>query len=62
MGMVFALAVLAAVGGLFVLFVHALRADPSPRSHGWLVIVPLLIFAGWLIESLIMSGSGRSAG
>jgi hypothetical protein len=29
------------------------RIDPSV-SHGWLVVVPLLIIAGWILETLIM--------
>ena len=41
------------LAGAFALFVHAVRADRSARD-GWIVIVPLLIIAGWLVEVLIM--------
>lgn len=54
MGMVLALAVVLGVVLALVLFVHALRTDRSERAHGWLVIVPLLIIAGWILETLIM--------
>jgi hypothetical protein len=54
MGMVFALAIVVGVILALALFVHALRSSPSERAHGWLVIVPLLIIAGWLLETLIM--------
>ena len=39
--------------GAAALFLHALRSDPSPNAHGWLVILPLLVIAGWVIEELI---------
>jgi len=39
---------------MLALFVHALRTSPSERSHGWLVIVPLLIIAGWVFVTLTM--------
>lgn len=54
MGMLFALAIVVAVILALTLFVHALRTSPSERAHGWLVIVPLLIIAGWILETLIM--------
>jgi methyl-accepting chemotaxis protein len=54
MGMVLALAVVLGVVLALALFVHALRTDRSERAHGWLVIVPLLIIAGWILETLIM--------
>jgi len=54
MGMLLTLALLLGIGFAGVLFIHALRADPSERAHGWLVIVPLLIVAGWLLGTLIM--------
>ena len=50
------LLVVAIVAGLAValaLFVHALRSDESPRAHGWLVVVPLLVIAGWVLETLL---------
>jgi hypothetical protein len=34
-------------------FMRCARIDPSV-SHGWLVVVPLLIIAGWILETLIM--------
>jgi hypothetical protein len=54
MGMLLTLAILAGVGLVGALFIHALRADPSERAHGWLVVVPLLIIAGWILGLLIM--------
>jgi hypothetical protein len=54
MGLIFALAIVAVVVLAFALFVHALRADRSARAHGWIVIVPLLIIAGWLLATLLM--------
>jgi hypothetical protein len=39
---------------MLALFVHALRTSPSERSHGWLVTVPLLIIAGWVLVTLTM--------
>jgi hypothetical protein len=54
MGMVLALAILVCVILALTLFVHALRSNSSERAHGWLVIVPLLIIAGWVLEMLIM--------
>jgi uncharacterized membrane protein YqhA len=54
MGMLLALAIVVAVIGMLALFVHALRSSPSERAHGWLVIVPLLIIGGWIVETLIM--------
>jgi hypothetical protein len=54
MGMLLALAIVAGVILALALFVHALRSSPSERAHGWLVIVPLLIVAGWILVTLIM--------
>jgi hypothetical protein len=54
MGMLLTLALLAGISFAGALFVHALRADPSERAHGWFVVVPLLIVAGWIFGTLIM--------
>jgi hypothetical protein len=54
MGMLIVMALVAAFALVIALFVHALRADQSPGEHRWLVIVPLLIVAGWVLEVLIM--------
>jgi hypothetical protein len=54
MGMLLAIAIIASVILALALFVHALRSSPSEGAHGWLVIVPLLIIAGWILETLIM--------
>jgi hypothetical protein len=51
MGMVLALALLVGIGFAGTLFVHALRADPSERAHGWLVIVPFAATAAALYVS-----------
>ncbi|HEX3475576.1 MAG TPA: hypothetical protein VHT91_11170 [Kofleriaceae bacterium] len=54
MGMLLALAIVLGVILALGMFVHALRSNASERSHGWLVVVPLLIVAGWFIGMLIM--------
>ena len=54
MGLLLALALVGGVIFAGALFVHALRADPSERAHGWLVVIPLLIVAGWILGMLIM--------
>jgi hypothetical protein len=54
MGMLLVLAIVLGVILALTLFVHALRSGPSERAHGWLVIVPLLIIAAWILETLIM--------
>jgi len=54
MGMLLVLAVLLALGLVIWLFVHAVRSDRSTHSHGWIIVVPLLVMAGWIIEMLIM--------
>ena len=51
--MLVALAVVVGFCLMLGLFVHALRSSPSEREHGWLLIVPLLIIAGWVLETLI---------
>ncbi len=53
MGMLVVIFVIFALAGATALFVHALRTDASPEAHGWLVILPLLVIIGWLIEELI---------
>lgn len=52
--MLLVVAILAGIGIALALFIHALRAEQSEGAHGWLVIVPLLIIAGWVLETLIM--------
>jgi hypothetical protein len=54
MGMLLVLAVLLALGFALWLFVHAVRSDRTEHSHGWIIVVPLLVIAGWIIEMLIM--------
>jgi hypothetical protein len=53
MGMLVVLAVVGFVAVVIGLFVHAIDSEGKSR-HGWLIVVPLLIFAGWLLEMLIM--------
>ena len=52
--MILVLAIVVGVILALALFVHALDSNPSMRAHGWLVIVPLLIIAGWIVEMLVM--------
>ena len=53
MGMLVVMAVLAVVVGIGALFVHAVRTSSGGR-HGWLVILPLLVAFGWLIEQIVV--------
>ena len=53
MGMLLVVFVLLALVGAVALFAHALRSDPSPNSHGWLVVLPLVVIFGWVIEEII---------
>jgi hypothetical protein len=53
MGMLLVVFVLLALAGAAALFSHALRSDPSPNAHGWLVVLPLIIIFGWVIEQII---------
>ena len=54
MGMLLVVFALLALVGVGALFVHALRSDPSPNGHGWLVVLPLVVIFGWVIEQIIM--------
>lgn len=51
--MLLVVAIVAGLVAALALFVHALRSDQSTRAHGWLVVVPLLIIAGWVLETLL---------
>ena len=53
--MLLVVAIVAGLGVALALFVHALRSDTAPRQHGWLVVVPLLIIAAWLLQTLLTS-------
>ena len=53
MGMLVVVLVIVALVGAGALFLHALRSDPSPNAHGWLVVLPLVVILGWVIEELI---------
>jgi hypothetical protein len=57
MGLLVVLAVLAFVILAIALFVHAVRTSRGGR-HGWLVVLPLIVGFGWLLEQLIV-GAGR---
>jgi hypothetical protein len=52
-GLIVIIPVLLALVLIVGLFVHAVRADPSGEGHRWLVFVPVLIAAIWIIENLI---------
>jgi hypothetical protein len=54
MGMLVALGFIAAFVVIVALFVHAVRAERSFNAHRWIVVLPLLIFIGWIIEQIIM--------
>ena len=54
MGMIVVVGVLLVLGLVLALFVHAVVADTSFSAHGWLVVVPLLIIASWILAQLIM--------
>jgi hypothetical protein len=53
MGMLVVLAVVVALLGCGWLFVHAVSGEGKNR-HGWLIVLPLIVMFGWLIEQLIM--------
>jgi NADH:ubiquinone oxidoreductase subunit 6 (subunit J) len=54
MGLLLVLAVVGAIIVVVAMAVHALRADPSPEQHGWLVIVPLLILWLFILMQLLI--------
>jgi hypothetical protein len=58
MGLVVVLAVLALIAVGATLFIGVVRenTDGKTRQHGWLVVVPLIVVAGWFIEQLIVGG------
>jgi hypothetical protein len=53
MGLLVVLAVLAFLALAMALFIHAVRASSGGR-HGWLIVLPLVVAFGWLIEQLIV--------
>jgi hypothetical protein len=53
MGMLLIVAIVAGLVVALALFVHALRSDTGAQQHGWLVVVPLLIIAAWLLQTLL---------
>ena len=53
MGMLVVLAVLAAIVGAMALFIHAVRTSRGGR-HGWLVVLPLIVAFGWVIEQIVV--------
>ena len=52
--MIVVLIILAFVALLVALFAGALRESQRPRSHAWLVVLPLIAFGGWLLVELII--------
>jgi hypothetical protein len=54
MGMLVVLAVVAFIALVWALFFHAVRA-PRGSRHGWIVVLPLVVAAAWLIEQLIVA-------
>ncbi|HTL35667.1 MAG TPA: hypothetical protein VL326_21205 [Kofleriaceae bacterium] len=54
MGMLVVVSVVVAFVFIVALWVHAVRAERSFGGHRWVVVVPLLILVGWLLELLIM--------
>lgn len=54
MGMLVVVGGLAFIVGIGALFVHAVRTSETGNRHGWLVVIPLLIVFGWLVEQIIM--------
>lgn len=53
MGLLVVLAGLALVVLAMALFVHAVRSSRGGR-HGWLVVLPLIVGFGWVLEQLIV--------
>ena len=54
MGMLVVVGGLAFVFAIGAMFVHAVRTSETGNRHGWLVVVPLLIVLGWLLETIIV--------
>lgn len=54
MGMLVVLAVLAFLGFAGWLFVRALRSPDGAGKHGWLIVIPLIVAFGWLIEQMVV--------
>lgn len=52
MGMLVVLGVIVFIVLVGALFVHAIRKRDG--RHGWLVVVPLIVLFGWLIEQLLI--------
>ena len=49
MGLVVVVVVLAFAALLVALFLGAVRTSERPRSHGWLVVLPLIAALGWIL-------------
>jgi hypothetical protein len=54
MGMLVVLGVVVFIAVIWALFFHAVRA-PSGGRHGWIVVLPLVVAAAWLIEQLVVA-------
>jgi hypothetical protein len=55
MGMLLVLSVVIALALVVWLFLHAVREGDGGggNQHGWLVVVPLVIMFGWIVEQLL---------
>ena len=54
MGMLLVVAVLVALAMIVWLFTLAVRSEDKQSPHRWLVVLPIVALAGWLVEQLIM--------
>lgn len=52
--MLVVLGVVVFIALIWALFFHAVRA-PSGGRHGWIVVLPLVVAAAWLIEQLVVA-------
>lgn len=52
--MLVVLGVLAFIAIVWALFFHAVRS-PRGGRHGWIVVLPLIVAAAWLIEQFVVA-------
>ena len=54
MGLLVVLAVVLAFVGVIWAFAYAVRPKKPGSSHGWLVVLPLLVIFGWVLDTIIV--------
>ena len=51
--MLVVMAVVAVFVGAVAMFVHSVRTSRG-GGHGWLVVLPLIVAFGWVIEQIVV--------